>query len=216
MTIPPTPGSKADRALPGVVLVSESLGEPGAVDVVLPEQPVGGGAPGPVEPLGHEEAPERVEVPGRVHLHGEDGADGAVVREPRLAAVVARLAEPGPAPQDAVAPRRRAPLLALPAAAGGRAAAVVGVGVGVVLVGGGEGDVALAPAPERAAAARHLGAQLVVLQQRLPVPPLHQQPRLGLRQRDPVVEVPQQDHPAARTHTQRKESVNKPRSKPDS
>ena len=180
--------------------VSKSVSESGAVnDVVLAEQLVGGaGAPAasPVEPLGHEEAPERVEVPGSVHLHREDGADGAVVRQPGLAAAVAGLPQPRAAPQDAVAPRRRAPLVAPVALAGG-GAAVVGVGVGVVLVGRGEGDGALAPALERAAAAHQLGAQLVVLQQRLPVLPLHQQPRLGLRQGDPVVEVPEQDHSAA-------------------
>lgn len=76
-------------------------------------------------------------------------------------------------------------------------AAVVGVGVPVVLVGGGEGDGPLVPAVERAALVGHLASELVVLQQRLPVLPFHQQPRLGLRQGDPVVEVPKQDHPAA-------------------
>ena len=71
--------------------VSKSVAESCAVDdVVLAEQLVGGGVPAasPVEPLGHEEAPERVEVPGRVHLHREDGADGAVVRQQGLAAAV--------------------------------------------------------------------------------------------------------------------------------
>lgn len=57
-----------------------------------------------VEPLGHEEAPEGVEVPRRVHLDGEECAHGAVVRQPRLAPVVPALLQPRAVPQYAVAP----------------------------------------------------------------------------------------------------------------
>lgn len=53
-------------------------------------------------------------------------------------------------------------------------------------------------------------ACLVIFEQRLPVLPLHQQPRLRLRQGDPVVEVPKQDHSAASTGVNEESIVNHP------
>jgi hypothetical protein len=72
-----------------------------------------------------------------------------VVRQPRLAPVVPGLPEPRAAPQDAVAPRRRAALELLLALLGLLGAAVVGVGVRVVLVRRRECDRPLVPAVER-------------------------------------------------------------------
>ena len=43
---------------------------------------------------------------------------------------------------------------------------------------------------------------LVVFEEGLPVVPLHQQPGLGLGQGDPIVEVAEQNHPAAQEYKQ--------------
>ncbi|BAT05501.1 Os08g0425600, partial [Oryza sativa Japonica Group] len=94
-------------------------------------------------------------------------------------------------------PCRRALLLFVAAAGGGVDGPVEHVGVEVVLVGRGEGDEALAPAVE-APALGELEEELVVLQQHAPLPRPHQQPRLRVVHGDPVVEVAEQHHPAAK------------------